>query len=221
MVGARWLSYLWPVRIAQGTGAHGKLELTWENGRLVVNSARANQSHGALHRVWQRVLSGAEGKVREAGSVLLLGLGTGSVVHILRHEMGLDTPITALEDDPLMIRWGREHFGLDKVRDLHLVQGDARAGLRSLRSPFDLVIVDVFEDLDIPPGWETEETVNAVMRSASPGGLVLWNTISRDPEQAGRVARLRDQLRSGNVECREIHPERINTVFMVRRHSGS
>ncbi|HRW90843.1 MAG TPA: spermine synthase, partial [Flavobacteriales bacterium] len=121
MVSARWLSYLWPVRVARRTGAHGPLELTWENGRLVVNSDQANQSHGALHRVWQRVLAEAESSVREAGSVLLLGLGTGSVVHILRQELGLDTPITALEDDPLMIQWGREHFGLDKVEALRVV----------------------------------------------------------------------------------------------------
>ena len=220
MVSARWLSYLWPVRVARGTGAHGPLELTWENGRLVVNSDQANQSHGALHRVWQRVLAEAEGAVREAGSVLLLGLGTGSVVHILRQELGLDTPITALEDDPLMIQWGREHFGLDKVEALRVVRGDALSGLEGLHATYDLVVVDVFEDLDIPPGWENGEAVNAVMQRTSPGGLVLWNTISRNPEQAGRIAGLRGHLRTWSAECREMHMERINTVFMVRRHSG-
>lgn len=50
----RLLSTLASVRLERVERLHGPLELTLENGRLVVNSAHANQSFGSLHRVWQK-----------------------------------------------------------------------------------------------------------------------------------------------------------------------
>ncbi len=91
---ARFLSHVWPVRVQRAAGTHGTLELTWEYGRLVVNSANANQSFGSLHRVWRAALRDAGIQRKEPRTALVLGYGAGSVAHILLKRVLDTTPIT-------------------------------------------------------------------------------------------------------------------------------
>ena len=72
----RLLSGLAPVRLERTQGRHGPLELTLENGRLVVNSAHANQSFGRLHRVWQKCFADID-LVRHRPSGCCYGLRGG------------------------------------------------------------------------------------------------------------------------------------------------
>ena len=104
-----------PVSLTEGR--HGVLEVRWEQGRLVLNSGHANQSFGSLHRVWQQVLKDVLVEFRPA-NVLVLGMGGGSVLQILRKEHGLTVPITAVEIDPHVIGLARKHFGIAALEGL-------------------------------------------------------------------------------------------------------
>ena len=74
------LSWLWPMPVDRFTTLHGPMEVRYEGGALVLNSERGNQSFGSLHRVWQDVFQRIGLKNSPPTSVLLLGLGGGSVV---------------------------------------------------------------------------------------------------------------------------------------------
>ena len=71
----QWLSFVIPIRDMTEQGRFGQLELTWEHGRRVVNSANANQSFGTLHSVWQHCFRGIGVDKDPPDRVLLLGLG--------------------------------------------------------------------------------------------------------------------------------------------------
>ncbi|RMG21039.1 MAG: hypothetical protein D6729_01685 [Deltaproteobacteria bacterium] len=75
-------------------------------------------------------------------SVLLLGLGGGAAVQLIRRHLRSET-MTAVEIDPLAIEVARRFFGVGG-RDVEIVRADARRWLARCRRRFDLVIDDLF-----------------------------------------------------------------------------
>lgn len=213
----RWrvlLSWLWPVRVARIHGKHGPLEVRYEAGRLVLNSAHGNQSFGSLHRVWQEVFARIGVAVDPPSSVLLLGLGGGSVPFILRRELGLSCPITAIELDPAMIAAGRAHFGLDRVAALHVIEGDATVRVHALHERFDLVVVDLFDDLDLARGTDTLGFAHALRDRCQ--GTLCFNTVGHDPNSRARCDRVAANLRRVFNTVDELSLEGVNRLFIAR-----
>lgn len=211
----RWISWMRPMHVARAEGRHGPLEVRWEYGRKVLNSAQANQSFGSLHRVWQRALERAAVQHHPPESVLLLGLGGGSVPGILRRELGLNAPITAVEIDPAMVRIAREHFGLDALRELELVQGDAIVQVQALPRRYGLVLVDLFDDLDLAQGVDTRGFAQGLRARCAEGGLVIFNTVAHDPSSAARCNKVLAHLRQSFPHVDTFTTEQVNRVFLA------
>jgi spermidine synthase len=212
----RVLSWLWPLRVAVLPGRSGDLELRWENGRLVVNSAQGNQSFGSLHRVWQRVLERVLVPGQPPANVLLLGLGGGSAPTILRKERGLRMPITAVEWDPAMVALARQHFGLDALGDITVVEGDATIQVHALTGRFDLVLVDLFDDLDLARGVETMGFLHGLRDRCADGGVVCFNTVAYDEASDARCQRVHDGMQRVFHTVEEVRLEEMNRVFVAR-----
>jgi spermidine synthase len=210
------LSWLWPLRVAVLPGRSGDLELRWENGRLVVNSAQGNQSFGSLHRVWQRVLERVLVPGQPPANVLLLGLGGGSAPTILRKERGLRMPITAVEWDPAMVALARQHFGLDALGDITVVEGDATIQVHALTGRFDLVLVDLFDDLDLARGVETMGFLHGLRDRCADGGVVCFNTVAYDEASDARCQRVHDGMQRVFHTVEEVRLEEMNRVFVAR-----
>lgn len=68
------VSYIFPIRGARiGIKANTQLELRWENGKLVLNTDKANYSFGSLHRIWRKALK--EVSIKDTNRILVLGGG--------------------------------------------------------------------------------------------------------------------------------------------------
>ena len=212
---ARLLSHVWPVRVWKGAGANGDLELTWEYGRLVVNSANANQSFGSLHRVWRQAFRDARIQESAPSTALVLGYGAGSVAHILRNELGLDTGITGVDHDATMLQLARERFPLERMEGIELVRSDAFTFAVGAHGPYDLVVVDLFQDLDFAQGVGEADFLRAIRRLVSPSGRILLNTVAHDEKSALRSARLGAELRLIFTEVKEQHYDVSNRVFIA------
>ncbi|MEO8587884.1 MAG: fused MFS/spermidine synthase [Flavobacteriales bacterium] len=210
------LSWLWPLNEARVNGLFGPIEARWERGRLVTNTANGNQSFGSLHRVWQRTFEHLNLKANPPGRVLLLGLGTGSVPHILRNELGLKCAITAVELDPAMIQLGRDLFGLDGITSLTVIQGDATIHLHAMRDRFDLVVVDLFDDLDLARGADTPGFAHALRDRCDTDGTVCFNTVGYDATSDRRCERVRGNLGRVFLRADELRLEGVNRVFIAR-----
>jgi spermidine synthase len=212
----RLLSWLWPVRLLRTEGRHGPLEVRWEYGRKVLNSVHGNQSFGSLHRVLQGAFARMELHLVPPSSVLLLGLGGGSAVWILRRELGINAPIKAIEIDPVMAALARHHFGLDAFTSITVIEGDAIIQVQALRERFDLVVVDLFDDLDMARGVDTSGFIHALRDRCNEGGTVCFNTVSYDPESGIRCQRVHDLLLRVFNSVEEFRSEDINRVFIAR-----
>lgn len=212
----KWLSWVWPVRSTTVEGRHGKLEVRWEYGRKVLNATQSNQSFGSLHTVMQHAFKHLELDRNPPKNVLLLGLGGGSVVHILRKEFGLHAPITAVEIDPTMIHLARTEFQLDSYSYLKLIQGDAIVQVHAIRERFDLVVVDLFADLDMAHGIDTSGFVHALRDRCGEDGVLCFNAVAYDAASAARCERVKEHLTRVFHFVEELNMEEVNRVFIAR-----
>ncbi|MBX0291291.1 fused MFS/spermidine synthase [Hymenobacter sp. HSC-4F20] len=154
----------------------GTLEVTWYEGRKVLNSANANYSYGPLHQVMRYGLLFTEPAA--AGNVLVLGLGGGSVVQMLRQEYQVTGAITAVELDPVVIQVAGEEFGIRPDAQLRIVCADAFTWVATAPAQaFGLIVVDLFVDLDLPAGLYTPGFWQHLWRLLRPDGYVLVNIL--------------------------------------------
>jgi spermidine synthase len=213
----RLLSWFWPVRSALYSGLNGNLDVCYQYGRKVLNTANANQSFGSLHTVWQRCFSAVGLKKRQPGSVLLLGLGAGSVVQILRKELRCIAPITAVEADPMMERIAREHFRLNHAQDVTVIIADAFTVLANLPGPFDLVVVDVFNDHLIPVHLPDPEHLASLISLTGLGGNLLINTMAVDEASTRLSDAVQFGLLRAGAKVEVLRPLPENRVMWVVR----
>lgn len=104
---------------------------------------------------------------------LVIGLGGGSIVK----QLWRDHPrlhIDAVELDPEVIEVACALFSVPEER-VELICGDGREALALLPGPYDIVIVDAFDDDHVPRHLTTEEFMREARASMSDDGAIVWN----------------------------------------------
>ncbi|HHX81357.1 MAG TPA: methyltransferase domain-containing protein [Pseudomonadaceae bacterium] len=118
--------------------------------------------------------------------VLLLGVGGGAAVHLLR-EWYPGVHITGVDLNQVHLELARRFFGLQGP-DLQLMHGDARQFVADYRgAPFDLLIEDLFTDSEGEPARAIEADrhwCGQLDRLVSTEGALVINTLSRRQLQA-------------------------------------
>jgi len=163
------------------------LEVLSVGDRIMLNGANTNYSYGGLHRVFQKVLKKVNIRERKISEVLILGFGTGSIASILKEELGINCRIIGVEKDTEVIRLGEEYFDTGRFNDLEIVEADAAQYLATLDQKFDLTVVDVYVDFEVPESCETDEFVANLDKCLKPVGMVLFNKLVYN-HQAGKQA---------------------------------
>jgi spermidine synthase len=216
----RLLSYIFPVTISRQESAISKtLEVTWTDGRLVLDSKHTNYSYGSLQRILRRGLLkiGAE-KILQMQHILVLGVAGGSVIRTLSDEIGFRRKITGVEIDPAIIDIANKHFGLSEIHGLEIVIADAAQYAKSETRQFDLVIIDVFHDQDMPDFLFSEEFSKNVLRMLHVGGYVLFNTMALQQWQEERNINYVAILKEQGCEIETISRiERFNELIIARK----
>ena len=102
------------------------LEVTWNNGQLVLDSENTNYSFGSLQRILRKGLKyiGFE-RIRNFENILVLGVAGGSVIKTLANEINYKGKITGVEIDEQIIEIAKEYFKLDSIPNLELIIDDA------------------------------------------------------------------------------------------------
>jgi spermidine synthase len=124
-------------------------------------------------------------------SILILGLGGGSVARIVR-ALAPRAEIVGVERDPRVVRAAREHFDLDDIR-VRIVESDARSYLGRTRRQFDAILEDVFVGnarAIRKPDWLPSPGLGRAARHIARGGILVSNTIDETAEVAAVMRRL-------------------------------
>ena len=170
---SKLLSYLYPITTTVESDYSGTLEITWYNGKKHLNTKNANYSYGSLQHILKFGLEKIE--LKKVNSVLLLGLGGGSVIETLRNDFKYDKRITAVDIDPKIIEIAKNEFNLVEDEHLEIICEDALHFLQSNSSTFDLIIIDLFIDVKVPDAFLKLVFWNDVLKASSTNGSVLFN----------------------------------------------
>jgi len=132
-------------------------------------------------------------------SVLVLGLGGGSVARLVR-AIAPAARVVGVEFDRDVVAAAQRHFGLDAL-GIEVVCDDARAVLMRERRRFDLVIDDVFVGRGRnvrKPAWLPDPYLGLAAKRVAAGGILVSNSI----DEAPAVRRTLHALYGGAVELR-------------------
>ncbi|MFM9987109.1 spermidine synthase [Flavobacterium sp.] len=178
----RLLSYLIPIKIYQTKSDINKnLEITWNNGQLVLDSKNTNFSYGNLQKVLRFSLKKIGlSKISNFKTILVLGVAGGSVIKTLVDEFEYKGKITGVEIDAETINLANKYFGLDKIDNLQIIITDAEKFVKEINETYDLIIIDIFED-NIMPNFLFENTfISNILKILNTNGFVIFNTIVSD-----------------------------------------
>ncbi|WP_190242460.1 spermidine synthase [Hymenobacter lapidiphilus] len=212
----RLLSYLVPLTRRVPSAYSGWLEVTTWRGHKTLNTASANYSYGSLQQVLRyglRFVPVADA----AAPVLVLGLGGGSVLPLLRHEQGRTGPVTAIELDPAVLEVAATEFGVKPGPSLHIVCADAFAWLPAAPpNCFELAVVDLFLDLTLPAELGEAAFWQQLRRVLQPGGRALCNLlITAELWPEGRP--LLEFLEDLGFAVKDIEVEQLNRLLILQR----
>lgn len=213
------LSYFIPVNIyKKNSSISNKLEVTLNNGQLVLDSKNANYSYGSLQRILRKGLNyiGYE-RIRGFQNVLVLGVAAGSVIKTLAEEIKFKGKITGVEIDPAAIEIANTFFNLDKIENLEIVIDDAFEFVLKTKEKYDLIIIDIFRDTEMPNFLFEDFFINRVNFLLNVNGFILFNTMTLTKDHFERNIHYRTRFES-NYSVRmypkvEVH----NELFTIKK----
>ncbi len=169
----RLLSNLYPVTKTIKSDFSGTLEITWYNGKKHLNTKNANYSFGSLQRILKFGLNNID--LNSINSILLLGLGGGSVIETLRSDFNYKKSITAVDIDPVIIEIAKIEFDLIENDQLKIVCEDALQFMKINKDQYDLIIIDLFIDIVMPKPFLELSFWQNVIKASSTNGSILFN----------------------------------------------
>jgi spermidine synthase len=189
-------SYVWGVKLLSfNSKLNGKLELWLIDNKQVLNSANANQSYDSLHRVFQKVFTQIHLKEKNINSILLLGLGCGSVPTIVFDELKMNSKIIAVEHDELMLQIANNHFKINRFKNLEVKVMDALEYVNSSSQKFDLIIVDLFTDDEVPQKFTETDFIETLKKLCHSNGILLFNMIVNNKIKVEQFEKLFHQFK--------------------------
>lgn len=213
------LSYFIPITIHKQHSAVSKtLEVTWNNGELVLDSKNTNYSFGSLQRILRKGLKyiGFE-RIRNFENVLVLGVAAGSVIKTLVDEIKFEGKITGVEIDAAIVDVANNYFDLQTVPNLELVIDDAFEFVLKINNQYDLIIIDIFQDTTMPNFLFEDFFIQRVNKLLKVDGFVLFNTMVISKKDEERNLEYKSKF-GGNYSLRmypkvEVH----NELFTIKK----
>lgn len=144
----------------------GATHATWHPSKLLTGHA------------WDAITAGTCLHTGQPTSLLMLGLGGGTVTRQVRHLFP-SLQITAVEIDPEMVRLAQTYMGLESEHlDIHVV--DAFDFLEQDDAHYDLVVDDLYKsgDTDVErPRVFDSAMLNLLRERLKPGGTLVSNFV--------------------------------------------
>lgn len=217
----RWkrrLSYLWPQQLERAYSPQaGWLEVSYEGGQKVLNGPRSNYSHGRLARVWKEAIRHFQWKATGDAPVLVLGLGGGSLIPLIRSGPA-HPPITAVENDPTVLDLGKRHFP-EHYGDLNIFPWKVAAFWnQASASVYQAIFVDIFVDDTVPEAVRSAAFIKTLREYLGPSGRIFHNLMLPPPQE--KEIRQRYEQQIGPV--RTFRKYGSNVVLEIRAvHGGT
>lgn len=182
----RLLSYIFPFTRTIKSDYSGTLEITWFNGKKHLNTKNANYSYGSLQKILKFGLQKID--LNNCNKILVLGLGGGSVIKTLLNDFNYTGHITALDIDPVIIEIAKNEFKISESGKLKIICEDAINFMNNNKKLFDLIIIDLFIDSEVPTPIFKTSFWEQIIKSNSIEGKILFNASLNSHDNKNLIA---------------------------------
>lgn len=181
-------SYFIPINVyKKKSSVSQSIEITWNNGQLVLDSKSTNYSYGSLQRILRKGLKyiGFD-RIKNFESILVLGVAGGSVIKTLVDEIKFKGKITGVEIDSDIIAIANQYFELNAIPNLEIVIDDAFEYVLKTKLKYDLIIIDIFQDTTMPNFLFEDFFIQRINSLLNLNGFILFNTMVINKKQEER-----------------------------------
>ncbi|MFN0031245.1 MAG: spermidine synthase [Flavobacteriales bacterium] len=191
---------------------NGTLEVTMQRGRKVLHSKNTNYSYGNVQQVWSAGLKKLD--LMHVQSILLLGLGGGSIIDILKNEYRYRGHLTAVEIDPVVVDIAKEEFGITTNEQTEIICDDAANYVSKTKDTFDLIIVDIFIDDVMPDILLSMKFWQNIAKRTMAKGTIAFNAFN----SAAKLNAVKEELKCLGFEMK-VYPRvnGSNTMLIATR----
>lgn len=216
---AKFFSYFIPINVVKkNSSISNTLEVTWNNGELVLDSKNTNYSYGSLQRILRKGLKyiGFE-RIKKFENILVLGVAGGSVIKTLADEIKFKGTITGVEIDKEVVAIANTYFKLNEIKNLDLIIDDAFEFVLKTKTKYDLIIIDIFQDTTMPNFLFEDFFINRINFLLNVNGFILFNTMVINEKDRIRNLDYKKKF-DGNYSLRmypkvEVH----NELFTIKK----
>ncbi|MCP9236881.1 spermidine synthase [Lewinella sp. JB7] len=175
-----WLSYLWEQRLETTASEYNAyLEVCLVHGRLQLVAEDAIYSFGDYYLNFRKLFEVFDfERLPERASVLVLGLGLGSIPELLEKHIGLEYSYVAVEIDAAIIDLASRYSLPALASPVEVVETDALTFLQMDDRRFDLICVDVFQNAHVPAHLDGKGFIELCQESLLPGGALVYNRLA-------------------------------------------
>jgi hypothetical protein len=158
----KWLSYLFPQALKKlPSKHHGMLEISWLNGKKVLDTSLSNYSYGSLQQILKKGIQAIRFEPN-THEILVLGMGVGSVLETLRKDFHSKASIDLVEFDPQIIELAINEFNLSQYQPYSVFQSDAL----------------LFIGNTIPSDFTSKKFAILLENHLQTGGKIIFNTMA-------------------------------------------
>ena len=216
----KWLSYILPVKIYEKKSSLSKnIEVTWNNGKLMMDSQNTNYSYGSLQKVLCKGLNTiSKERILKMNSILVLGVAGGSVIKTLVDEFQFTRKIKGIEIDEEITAIANKYFKLNEVTNYTPISADAKLFVEDCKEQFDLIIIDIFQDATMPGFLFEKAFISNIKQLLQTNGFILFNTMNLDKEGINKNNQFISYFESQDYKVSEFkNIEIYNELIIIER----
>jgi spermidine synthase len=214
------LSYFYPITIYKETSTISKtIEVTLYNGKMQLNTKNTNYSFGSLQSILKNgLLDIGSAEINRMESVLILGVAGGSVVQTLVNDFSFSKNILGVELDAEIIHIANLYFNLDKIPNFKCVIADAEKFVQSVASHYDLIIIDIFKDTEMPEFLFHDNFISNTKQLLNKNGYILFNTMHLNRSSKNTIDKYLMHFDSNSYSKKVLkNVEKYNDVIIIKR----
>jgi spermidine synthase len=172
-------SYFWEVPLETSSSDYNELlQVSLLSNTLQLCSKNAIYSFGEKYDNFYKAFQKIPDLLDEVETVLVLGLGLGSIPYMLEQKFKYDFDYTFVEIDEEVVRLANEYTLQYLESSQQTYSTDAYVFLLQMPQKFDMICMDIFLDDVIPSDFESTDFLKLLKKRINKGGFVLYNRLT-------------------------------------------
>jgi spermidine synthase len=168
------LSFLFPI-VLKEMDSPLYIQFVLKNNKILLNSQNANQSNGTLKYALHHAFSHFKWYEKtNVNQILILGFGLGSAYDLLS-PIYPNAKFVGIENNEVIYNFYENNSPHRPQLKLHLI--DAQDFITQCKDCFDLILIDIFNDEEIPDFIIHPSFWEQCHQALNPNGALLWNTL--------------------------------------------